>query len=100
MENFLLNYLPIISGIILTVSYIPQILTTFRTKDVSGIDKRFWLLITIALGGLAVSTGAVWYYTGTYGNFVTEFVNVSLAFTMLILVYKYRNSRRKEDDNK
>ena len=100
MENFLLNYLPIISGIILTISYIPQILTTFRTKDVSGIDKRFWLLITIALGGLAVSTGAVWYYTGTYGNFVTEFVNVSLAFTMLILVYKYRNNRRKEDDNK
>lgn len=96
-ENFLLNILPLLSGVLLTISYIPQIVTTFRTKNVEGIDRRFWLLISLSLAGLAVSTGAVWYYKGTYGNFVTEFVNVSLAVTMLVLVFKYRKKPKEEE---
>lgn len=94
MENFLLNILPLISGAILTVSYVPQIVTTLKTKNVEGIDRRFWALISTALFGLTVSTGAVWYYKGTYGNFITEAVNVSLAVTMLVLVLKYRKKSK------
>lgn len=90
MEYFLLNLLPLISGIVLTISYVPQIITTYRTKDVTGIDKRFWILISIALSGLAVSTGAVWYYTGSFGNFITESANAILAIIMLVLVFMYR----------
>lgn len=93
MEYFLLNLLPLIAGILLTISYVPQIMTTVKTKDVSGIDGSFWVLITLALTGLAVSTGAVWYYKGTYGNFITEAVNVALAATMLILYMKYRGNK-------
>lgn len=95
MENFLLNILPILSGIVLTISYIPQIATTLKTKNVDGIDRKFWLLITIALTGLAISTGAVWVYKGSYGNFVTELANVLLAGTMLVLVFKYRRRKAK-----
>lgn len=96
-EYFLLNILPLLSGLLLTISYVPQIITTVRTKNVEGIDRNFWLLISAALFGLTVSTGAVWYYKGTYGNFITEAVNVSLALTMLFLVMKYR---KKNDNSK
>jgi uncharacterized protein with PQ loop repeat len=93
MENFLLNLLPLLSGVLLAISYIPQIIETYKTKNVEGINKNFWVLITIALFGLTVSTGAVWYYKGTYGNFIVELFNVGLAATMLVLVYKYRKNK-------
>lgn len=100
MEYFLLNLVPLVSGILLAFSYIPQIITTIRTKNVDGIDKNFWILITLALFGLTVSTGAVWYYTGSFGNFAVEAFNVSLATIMLILVTKYkrRDKQKKESD--
>lgn len=90
MQNFLLNVLPFLSGILLAYSYIPQIIQTIKTKDVSGISPSFWTLISLALLGLTISTGAVWYYTGSYGNFIVELFNVGLATTMLVLVFKYR----------
>lgn len=97
MKYFLLNLLPLLSGIVLAFSYVPQIITTIRTKNVDGIDKNFWILITIALFGLTVSTGAVWYYTGSFGNFFTEMFNVSLAATMLVLVFRYKKRDKKRN---
>jgi uncharacterized protein with PQ loop repeat len=96
MEHFLLNVLPLLSGILLAFSYIPQIVETYKTKRVDGINRNFWIMITLALFGLTVSTGAVWYYKGTYGNFVVELFNVSLAAVMLVLVSTYR--KRKETE--
>lgn len=90
MEHFLLNVLPFISGVLLAFSYIPQIRTTLKTKNVDGIDKNFWILISAALLGLTISTGAIWYYKGTYGNFIVELFNLGLAIVMLVLVFKYQ----------
>lgn len=90
MEYFLLNILPLLMGLLFIPTYVAQIIKTIKTKDVNGISPTFWLLISIILLGLTISTGAVWYYKGTYGNFIVEFVNLSLAVTMLVLVAKYR----------
>jgi uncharacterized protein with PQ loop repeat len=79
-----------LSGIVLAYSYIPQIKETRATKNVDGINKSFWILISTALLGLTVSTGAVFYYFGTWGNFVLEIFNFGLAFYMLTLVQKYK----------
>jgi uncharacterized protein with PQ loop repeat len=94
MEHFLLNILPFLSGVLLAYSYIPQIIETVKTKNVEGINKQFWITISLALLGLTISTGAVWYYKGTYGNFIVELFNVSLAVTMLCLVIKYRKKEK------
>lgn len=90
MENLLLNIIPMLSGVVLAISYIPQIIETLKTKNVEGINKNFWILISLALLGLTISTGAIWYYKGTYGNFIVECFNLILAVTMLVLVFKYR----------
>lgn len=94
MENFLLNILPISMGVLFIPTYVAQIIKTVKTKDVSGISPSFWILLSIILLGLTISTGAVWYYKGAYGNFVIETINLSLALVMLVLVAKYR----KKDD--
>lgn len=90
LQFFLTNVLPMISGIVLAISYIPQIKETRETKNVEGVNKNFWVLISLALFGLTVSTGAVFCYFGTWGNFILEIFNFGLAFYMLTLVKKYK----------
>lgn len=95
MDNFLLNLLPSLAGIVLAFCYIPQIMTTIRTKDVSGIDLRFWLILDLALLLLTINAVTVFVIHGTWGYMVTEAFNLGLAIVVTILVLKYR----KKNDN-
>lgn len=95
MEYFVANLLPSLAGIVLAITYLPQIRTTLKTKDVSGMDVRFWILLVISLSMLLVNSIYVFVAYGDWGYMLTEFANVSLAVVMLILVLKYR----KNSDN-
>jgi uncharacterized protein with PQ loop repeat len=90
MLNFLLNLLPSLAGIVLAFCYIPQIRTTRKTKDVSGIDLRFWVILDIALAMLFINSIVVFLQFGTWGYMVTEAFNLGLALVMTTLVLKYR----------
>jgi len=90
MTNFLLNLLPSLAGIVLAFCYIPQIKTTIRTKDVSGIDLRFWIILDIALAMLFTNAVVVFLQFGTWGYMVTEAFNLGLALIVTFLVIKYR----------
>lgn len=90
MSNFLLNLLPSIAGIVLAFCYVPQIITTIKTKDVSGMDIRFWLILDIALLFLTINAITVFIVHGTWGYMVTELFNLGLAIVVTILVLKYR----------
>lgn len=90
MNQFLLNLLPTIAGVLLGVTYIPQIVKTVKTKDVEGMSLAFWIILVIALLMLAVNALAVFVQTGVWGYLVTETFNSGLAIVMLILVIKYR----------
>ena len=87
---FLLNLLPTIAGIVLAFCYVPQIRTTLKTKDVSGMDIRFWIILCVALFLLTVNAVAVFLTSGVWGYLLTEAFNLGLALTMLGLVFKYR----------
>lgn len=93
LEFFLLNLLPLIAGVVLSFSYIPQLRETLKTKNVDGVNKRFWQILCLALFMLVLSTGAIWFYLGTFGNFIVELFNFGLAFWMLILVNKYEKKK-------
>lgn len=95
MENFLLNLLPSIAGIVLAFCYVPQIITTLRTKDVSGMDIRFWLILDVALALLTANAVTVFIIHGTWGYMVTEMFNLGLALVVTALVLKYRKGRKQ-----
>lgn len=95
MDNFLLNLLPSLAGIVLAFCYIPQIMTTIRTKDVSGIDLRFWLILDLALLLLTINAVTVFVIHGTWGYMVTEAFNLGLAIVVTTLVLKYRKKEKK-----
>jgi uncharacterized protein with PQ loop repeat len=90
MENFLLNLLPSIAGILLGVCYLPQIKQTIKTKNVEGMNLYFWIILNIALSFLLINSIVVFIKFGAWGYMTTEIFNVGLAFVMLCLVLKYR----------
>lgn len=95
LTEFLLNLLPTIGGIILGICYIPQIVKTVKTKDVTGMSLYFWIILSVALLILTVNALAIFIITGVWGYLVTEIFNLGLTLTMLILVGKYR---KKSDE--
>lgn len=90
MLNFLLNFLPTVAGILLGICYIPQIMTTVKTKNVEGISLPFWIILNFALSFLVVNAVVVFLTSGVWGYMLTETFNEGLALVMLILVVKYR----------
>ncbi|WP_405101721.1 PQ-loop domain-containing transporter [Oceanobacillus sp. FSL H7-0719] len=90
MENFLLNHIATLATFFLVVAYIPQVIHTFKTKDVTGISQSFWILISIALGCLLINATYLLITTGVYGYFITELFNFSLSTAMLIMTLKYK----------
>lgn len=92
MMNFLVNLLPSIAGIILGICYIPQIKTTYLTKNVEGMSLAFWILLNVALTMLFINAIVVFINSGytVWGYMATELFNEGLAFVMLLMVIRYR----------
>ena len=96
--TFLLDYLPIAASVFLTVCYLPQIIKTYRTKDVSGISLPFWMFLNVALSLMLVNSIVIFIEFGTWGYMVTEIINESLAFIMLVMVLRYRKIINNEKE--
>lgn len=92
MDNLLLDYLPILATVLLTFCYVPQIVRTFQTKDVSGMSLAFWIMLNLSLACLLINATVIFIKFGTWGYMVTEILNLGLAFVMLTLVLKYRKN--------
>lgn len=90
MDSFLLNILPSIATVFLVAAYIPQVVHTYKTKDVSGVSLTFWILMNVALTCLLINSIVIFIQFGTYGYMVAEIFNEGLALVMLIMVLKYR----------
>lgn len=94
MKKFTLNIAPAIAGVAITVSYIPQLYTTFNTRNVSGQSLLFWLLLDVALLGLFIQQlGIAKYSTETKGNLtgiLVQGVNLFCALAMTIMVILFR----------
>lgn len=85
-----LELFPVGVSILFVGSYVKQIVTTLRTKDVTGIDTSFWVQI---VSGLVLRTSTACYVfsqTGGYMQILMEFLNLTLAAIMLVLVINYR----------
>lgn len=94
IEQFLLNHIATIATVFLTICYLPQIVTTFKTKNVSGMTVSFWVLLNLALFCLLINSIFIFIQFGTWGYMVTEILNFGLAFVMLVLVLKYKKNEK------
>lgn len=92
----LLNILPQIGTFLIGAMYIPQIIKTNKTKDVSGMSIWFWLMLVMALSVMTANALVVFLVYGTYGLLVTESVNLVLAIVVMWQVLKYKNNTRGE----
>lgn len=92
----LLNILPQIGTFLIGAMYIPQIMKTNKTKDVSGMSVWFWLTLVMALSVMTANALVVFLVYGTYGLLVTESVNLILAVVVLWQVLKYKGNAKGE----
>jgi len=81
----ILGYL---AGTLTTVSLLPQVWRTFRTKDVSGISLRMYFIFTAGI--------AIWLAYGILlGELPMMLANsVSLVLACLVLLMKVRYGKR------
>lgn len=91
VSNFVVNYVPLIAGILLAVCYTPQLLRTYRTKDVSSFSLTFWVILDVALFCFVINAlSLIALGSGSYGYLIAELLNLSMSMAMTIMILKYR----------
>lgn len=89
-SEFCQNYIATIATVFLICCYIPQIKKTYQTKDVSSFSLSFFVMLNIALLCLVINALSLFVADGTWGYLLAESFNITLAFTLLVMILKYR----------
>ena len=79
-----------IGGVIMGLSYIPQIYKIISTKDVSGISLLFLIMVTLAVMTFTLDGYIIYTETGEKKTMVAQILNLipALITVLLILIYK------------
>jgi MtN3 and saliva related transmembrane protein len=76
-----------VAAFLTTVSFIPQTLKTFRTRDVSGISLTMYSLFTVGI--------ALWLAYGfmlqAWPVIIANIITLALASAILIMKLRYRH---------
>lgn len=94
MNMSFFDLLQLIGGTILSISYLPQIIKTFKVKKVDEISLAFWSLLFIGL--VLMECNAVHLiWLGTWSYAVTETFNVTLCGIFLAQVIYYGKIKKR-----
>lgn len=75
-----------LSSMAIVVSYIPQLIKTFKSRSSKGQSLMFWVLLCISVFGF-VNNGVVVYLNGGgLGTLIPQLFNFVFAFAMLVMV--------------
>ncbi|UDM72688.1 PQ-loop domain-containing transporter [Vagococcus fluvialis] len=100
MEFLLLKVAPNVATILVFVMYLPQILLTYKTKDVKGQSLTFWTTLTVTLGCTVLyQIGTIVFLGAGISGFVSQLANTVFALIIAIMVIIYKNNNDKNDDN-
>lgn len=90
MHLSLIDALGFAAGVLTTISFVPQALHSWKTRDLSGISLRMYLLFTAGV--------ALWLTYGlALGNWpiaITNGITLGLAGVVLILKLRHRDDPR------
>lgn len=84
------NVLVVLSGIFLTISYLPQIRQLFKTHNTEGMSVSFWVILLL---GLACTTTNMIINDNPLSVLLPQFLNIILAFVVLMQITIYRRRR-------
>lgn len=88
--NFIVVVANIFATPLLTISYIPQIWSLYKTRTTEGIDVRFWFILNSSLLMLFIMAMDIYISTGSAGLLIAQSLNLVLAMVVLIQVVYYR----------
>lgn len=90
-SNFVVNVVPTIAGILLAICYTPQLIKTYRTKNVESFSLRFWMILDVALACFVINALSLLALgSGSYGYLFAEVLNLSMSMAMTIMIIKYK----------
>ena len=75
-----------LAAVLTTASFVPQVLHSFRTKDVSGISLTMYSAFTLGVG-LWLVYGLL---LGAWPIVIANAITVSLAACILVMKLRYR----------
>lgn len=90
ISNIILNYLPILGTILIVLSYLGQLKTTYGTKNVEGQSLFFWIVLDSALFINTIREIYLYKTQGTFGGVLTQGFNLVLGASILVGVIMYR----------
>lgn len=87
------NILPTIATIAISVTYVPQIIKTHRTKSVNDMSVMFWILLNVFL--LCMWTNSLFAFidSNNVGYFVTQSINWLLAIIQTTQLFMYKKKK-------
>lgn len=77
-------------GVVMGLSYIPQIFKILTTKSVEGISLAFLLMVSIAVATFALDGYVIYKETGESKTMIAQLLNFIPAVITVILILFYR----------
>lgn len=90
MWRFIVLIANILATPLLTLSYLPQIWSLYKTGNTEGIDIRFWYILNTSLLMLFIMAMDIYMTTGSKGMLIAQSLNLGLAIVVMIQVIYYR----------
>lgn len=90
MWNLLVNIAGILASVVLAISYVPQVISLYKTKNAEGISPSFWYILDLSLLMLFILAVDSFLKTGELGLLIAQGLNLVLALTVTIQVIVYK----------
>ena len=90
MWDLIVTISGILSVVVLSIAYVPQIVSLYKTKNAEGISPSFWYTLDLSLLMLFILAVDSFLKTGELGLLIAQGLNVALALivTVQVIVYK------------
>lgn len=90
MWSLIVNIASVLASIVLAVSYVPQIVSLYKTKNAEGISPSFWYILDLSLLMLFILAVDSFLKTGELGLLIAQGLNLVLALTVTVQVIVYK----------
>lgn len=77
-------------GLIMALSYFPQMLQVLKTKSSEGVSLAFIAMVAIALSTFSLNGYVVYKKTGDKGTLLSQLANLVPALILIVLILIFR----------
>ena len=95
MWDLIVTISGILSVVVLSIAYLPQIVSLYKTKNAEGISPSFWYILDLSLLMLFILAVDSFLKTGELGLLIAQGLNLVLALTVTVQVIVYKRKEVK-----